>query len=70
MIRPGALTRPGAPAFMVLLALDALARATLSAIVPLQAYDLLGSAQKVSVIYFAIASVGLLGSLSGRTFCR
>ncbi|MDP6390416.1 MAG: MFS transporter [Alphaproteobacteria bacterium] len=64
MIRPGALTRPGAPAFMVLLAFDALARATLSAIVPLQAYDLLGSAQKVSVIYFAIASVGLLGSLS------
>jgi len=58
------LARPGGPAFIAILALDSLARATLSALVPLQAYDLLGSAQKVSVLYFLTALAGLLGSLS------
>jgi hypothetical protein len=52
------LARPGGPAFIVILALDSLARSTLStlsALLPLQAYDLLGSAQKVSVPYFLTA---------------
>ncbi len=59
-----ALARPGGPAFVLILALDSLARATVSAIVPLQAYDLLGSAQLVSILYFLTASAGLLCSLS------
>ena len=59
-----ALARPGGPAFVVILALDSLARATLSTLVPLQAYDLLGNAQQVSVLYFLTAAVGLMGSLS------
>ncbi len=58
------LARPGGPAFVLILALDSLARATVSATVPLQAYDLLGSAQRVSVLYLLTAAVGLLGSLS------
>ncbi len=58
------LARPGGAAFVAILALDSLARATVSAIVPLQAYDLLGSAQQVSVLYFLTAATGLLGSLS------
>ncbi len=48
----------------MILALDSLARATLSTLVPLQAYDLLGNAQEVSVLYFLTAAVGLMGSLS------
>lgn len=59
-----ALARPGTAAFVTILALDSLARATVSAIVPLQAYDLLGSAQKVSVLYFLTAVTGLLASLA------
>ncbi len=59
-----ALARPGGAAFVAILALDSLARATVSAIVPLQAYDLLGSAQQVSVLYFLTAVAGLFGSLS------
>jgi hypothetical protein len=50
-----ALARSGGPAFIVILALDSLALSTLSALLPLQAYDLLGSAQKVSVLYFLTA---------------
>ena len=59
-----ALARPGGAAFVAILALDSLARATVSAIVPLQAYDLLGSAQQVSVLYFLTAVTGLLASLA------
>lgn len=59
-----ALGRPGGPAFVLILALDSLARATVSALVPLQAYALLGSAQRVSVLYFVLAAAGLLASLS------
>lgn len=36
----------------------------MSALVPLQAYDLLGSAQQVSVLYFLTAATGLLGTLA------
>ncbi len=59
-----ALARPGGAAFVAILALDSLARATVAALVPLQAYDLLGSAQQVSVLYFLTAVTGLFGSLS------
>ena len=58
-VDPAALGRPGTAAFVAILALDSLSRATVSAIVPLQAYDLLGSAQKVSVLYFLTAVTGL-----------
>tara|TARA_Y100001934_G_scaffold193325_1_gene227947 strand:+ start:22 stop:1233 length:1212 start_codon:yes stop_codon:yes gene_type:complete len=63
-INPAAFARPGTAAFVTILALDSLSRATVSALVPLQAYDLLGSAQKVSVLYFLTAVTGLLASLA------
>ncbi len=59
-----AFARPEAPAFLALFTLDTLARAMLVTVVPLQAYAILGDAQKVSVLYFAAGSAGLLGSLS------
>ena len=58
-----AFLRPGGPAFIVLFALEAFARATLSALIPLQAYHLLGNAQKVSVLYFSVSVVALAASL-------
>ena len=58
-----ALARPGGAAFVAILTLDTLARSTVSALVPLQAYELLGSAQQVSVLYFLTAVTGLIASL-------
>ena len=58
-----ALARPGGAAFVTILTLDTLARSTVSALVPLQAYELLGSAQQVSVLYFLTAVTGLMASL-------
>lgn len=59
-----ALARPGGAAFVAILTLDTLARSTVSALVPLQAYELLGSAQQVSVLYFLTAVTGLMASLA------
>jgi MFS family permease len=63
-LKLAAFTRPEAPAFLVLFTLDTLARAMLVTVVPLQAYALLGDAQKVSVLYFVAGSIGLCGGLS------
>ena len=63
-INPAAFARPDTAAFVTILALDSLSRATVSALAPLQAYDLLGSTQKVSVLYFLTAVTGLLASLA------
>ena len=60
--RPGALARPGRPAFAVLFALDSLSRAILVTVVAFDALALLGDAQTVSVLYFAVSAVGLAGS--------
>jgi len=53
-----------ARAFVFLFTCDAFARAIVITLVPLQAYDLLGSAQPVSVIYFLTAILGLVASLT------
>ena len=53
-----------ARAFVVLFTCDAFARAVLISLVPLQAYDLLGAAQLVSVIYFLIGVVGFAANLA------
>ena len=63
-LKLAAFARPEAPAFLVLFTLDTLARAMLVTVVPLQAYALLGDAQKVSVLYFVAGSIGLCGGLS------
>ncbi len=70
----GPVARAGGPAFIVLFTLDTLARAILVTVLPLQAYDLLGDVQKVSILYLAASIAGLMGSLAVpwlvRTFQR
>jgi len=48
-----------AQAFVVLFTCDAFARSILISLVPLEAYDLLGAAQLVSVVYFLVGVLGL-----------
>ncbi|MFQ5784999.1 MAG: MFS transporter [Alphaproteobacteria bacterium] len=60
----GAVGRPGSAAFIGLFTLDTLARATLITVLPLQAFHLLGDAQRVSALYFAASAAGLCGSLA------
>jgi len=48
-----------ARAFVVLFTCDAFARSILISLVPLQAYELLGAAQRVSVVYFLVGVLGL-----------
>ncbi len=55
--------RHSGSSFIILFALDSLARSTLVTIVPLQAYKLLGGAQQVSLIYFMVGVTGVAGSL-------
>lgn len=60
----GHVARAGSPALIVLFTLDTLARAILVTVLPLQAYDLLGDIQKVSLLYLAASLAGLAGSLA------
>jgi len=55
---------PGAESLAVLFTIESLARAVLATVIPLQALDLLGDAQSVSVLFFAVSCVGLCGSLT------
>jgi MFS family permease len=50
--------------FVVLFTLDAACRALMITIVPLMAYEILGDAQYVSVLYFAVSFAGLLIALT------
>lgn len=59
-----------ARAFVVLFTCDAIARSILISVVPLQAYALLGAAQTVSVVYFAVAFIGLCTNLSVPMFLQ
>src|SRR3972149_238706 len=64
---PISLSAPGLPrqsTFAVLFSLIVLPRSLLVTVVPLQANHLLGDAQRVSVLYFAVSLAGLCGSLS------
>jgi MFS family permease len=59
-----ASARPGARAFAILYAIESVSRASLSSIIPIQAYDLLRDERAVSVLYFAVGVAGL-----GATIC-
>lgn len=66
---------PGATNIAILYALEALARATLATVIPLQALAILGDAQKVSVLFFVVSLSGLVGAFAvpgmlGRTSRR
>jgi MFS family permease len=58
---PG-LPRPGT--FVALFSLAVWPRTLLITVIPLQAFAYLGDAQKVSVLYLVVSSLGLCGSLS------
>ena len=60
----GTVKRPRARTFAVLFALTIMSRALLVTVIPLNANQILGSAQAVSLLYFAVSSFGLIGSLS------
>ncbi|MEK7820154.1 MAG: hypothetical protein AAB543_03500 [Pseudomonadota bacterium] len=58
------LGRPGPTAFLALFLFEASARTLLLAVVPLQALELLGNAQDVSLLYFGTSLAGLAASLA------
>ena len=66
----GGLSRAGGSSFVALFMLDTLSRATLVTVLPLQALDLLGDAQKVSLLYFAVSAAALAGSLAVPALMR
>jgi MFS family permease len=53
---------PGANAFALMFGLESMARALLAAVIPLQAYDLLGEPRNVSLAFLAASAVGLVAS--------
>jgi len=55
--------QPGAFAFALLFAVESVSRATIVSVVPIQAYELLQSGQRVSLFYFVVGSVGMCATL-------
>lgn len=55
---------PGAVNLAILYALEAMARATLVTVIPLQALAILGDAQKVSLLFFVVSLSGLVGAFA------
>ncbi|HTV68447.1 MAG TPA: MFS transporter [Rhizobiaceae bacterium] len=51
--------QPGASTFATLYALESIARASVASVIPIQAYELLQSEQRVSVLYTFAATMGL-----------
>ena len=60
----GAAGKPHAAIFTALFVLTSISRTMLVTVVPLEAYGMLGSAQRVSVLYFLVSLIGLAGTLS------
>ncbi len=58
------LSRPGPAAFLALFFVEAVGRTLLIAVIPLQALEILGDAQNVSVLYFGASVFGLLFSFA------
>ena len=59
-----ALGRPGARAFAVLFALDALTRAILSTILPLQVLDAVGDPASLSAVFLIVSCLGLCANFA------
>lgn len=60
----------GARTFASLYALESCARALISSVIPIQAYDLLHSEQKVSILYTIVSLLGLSATLFMPIFIR
>jgi len=56
--------QPGAFAFALLFAVESVSRASIVSVVPIQAYDILHSAQRVSFFYFIVGTLGMCATLS------
>lgn len=56
-------SKPRAAAFVVLFSLEAWCRALLLTIIPLEALRIMGDAQSVSVLYFAVSIAGLASTI-------
>jgi MFS family permease len=69
-----AVRPPGATTFAVLYALESVARAAVASVIPIQAYELLQSEQRVSILYTFVAffgvSITLLTPLLIERFAR
>ncbi|WP_311028576.1 MFS transporter [Mesorhizobium koreense] len=59
-----AVPRRGARTFAALYAVESFARASISSVIPIQAYDLLHNEQEVSLLYTLVALLGLSVTLS------
>lgn len=59
-----AVPRRGARTFAALYAVESFARASISSVIPIQAYDLLRNEQEVSLLYTLVALLGLSVTLS------
>ncbi len=59
---PAAL-QPGAFAFALLFTIESISRASIISVVPIQAYDLIQSEQRVSAFYFVIGAFGMCATL-------
>ncbi len=59
-----AFNRPTTPTFVTLYTLEAFSRASLVTVIPLIAYQHLGDAQKVSLLYFGAGLLGLCSSFA------
>jgi MFS family permease len=55
---------PGAMAFGAMFAMGSFGRALMASIIPIEAFDLLGSARNVSLLYFAVAVINLAASFA------
>jgi len=64
------LGTPGAEAFAILFALESFARAILATVVPLEALELLGRGDRVSLLFFLVSAIGLCGSFAVPWFVR
>jgi MFS family permease len=62
-IRLRAARPPGARTFAILYGLESFARASVSSLIPIQAFDLLRDEQRVSLLYTIVSLVGLAGTL-------
>lgn len=58
-----AAPKPSAMAFAVLFAIESFARALVSTVISVQAYDLLQSSQRVSMLFTAVGIMSLVGTL-------
>lgn len=58
-----AAPKPTALAFAILFTIESLARASVATVISVQAYDLLQSSQKVSILFTAVGVVSLIGTL-------